>query len=105
MGDLSRENYDINISNENIFNCKDTKLQLFTIYQIMYWGILLIFKILSLEIEPDLKNRIIFILSCISLISILLVTFHVIAKSKYKWSGVLIILFSSTLTILYQYIS
>lgn len=100
----NEKDMDVINENENVFNCKDTILQLFILYQSVYWSIVLILKILPIRIETNLKNHIIVLLSCISLIFICVATFDVIRKSKYKWGGSIIIFFSSTLMLLYKYI-
>lgn len=104
MHDLSRGNQENITFNENIINCKDVKWQLFFIYQSVYWGIMLILNYLQLNVESGLKNRIIIFLSCISLIFILIESVDIIKKAKYKWSGTLILLFASTLAILFNHI-
>ncbi len=104
MKKLFTEKMNLNQNNENILNCKDIKLQILSVYQIFYWGIVLIFNLFPINIEVNLEKLIIVTLSCISVILIGVVTFDVLAKSKYKWSGVPIIFLASTIALLYNYV-
>lgn len=104
MKNALRQEQNLIESKENIFNSRDIKLQILTLYQIVYWGIILLLKLLPLKVETDLKNLIIVVLSCISVILILVVIFDALLKKKYKWSGVLILFLTSTVMLLFEYI-
>lgn len=68
MKNALRQEQNLIESKENIFNSRDVKLQILTLYQIVYWGIILLLKLLPLKVETDLQNLIIVVLSCISVI-------------------------------------